>query len=256
MKKLLLSLGAVLLLTGVSASLAYAKPDDQDFDAIPEVDGTYNEPGHPGVKVRVFAHHEKLGRAEQSLLTCSLTDPDSTAVVGAAGWHLSPSVTYSLNPSSAPSASINLATIASNAFGDWRAATGNKVSFTRGSDTFVNRSAYDGRNVIAWGRTSGSALAVTYVRYLPSTGLAVDVDTIVNKKFAWSWSNSMLCADAASYDTENILTHELGHWLGLDDEYDAASYQDATMYGYGAKGEVKKSSPASGDQAGAYDIYN
>ena len=112
-----------------------------------------------------------------------------------------------------------------------------------------------GKNIISWGRTSGSALGVTYIRYFSSSGLAVDVDTIMNKKFLWRWANSSSCAYPDSYDAENILNHELGHWIGLNDEYSVANFQHATMYGSGAKGEVKKNTLSTGDASGASAIY-
>jgi len=241
-----------LFLSPVSAS----HKGGSDNSKIPEENGTYDDPGHPGVKVRVFVHREKPQTSSPPLLVCGLADPDSTAVVSPAGWHLPSSVTYSLNPSSVPSSvgGVNLPTIAVNGFGDWNGAVGGKVTFTRGSDTIVTRTAYDGRNIIAWGRTSGSALGVTYVRYFSQTGLVVDVDTIMNKKFPWKWSNSTTCADSNYYDAENILNHELGHWIGLDDHY-TTEYQHNTMYGYGSKGEVKKNTLTVGDNSGAAAIY-
>ena len=63
------------------------------------------------------------------------------------------------------------------------------------------------------------------------------------------------CAYIESYDAQNILTHEIGHWFGLDDEYDATNYQNATMYGYGSKTEVKKNTLTDGDINGLRAIY-
>lgn len=252
-------MAAFILVTVPAADAAHGT-----HSPIPEKTGVYADPDHPGVKVRVFVHPErsrgtrsgKPTKTQSSALVCDLPDPDSSAVVGPAGWYLPASWIYQLNPSSVPSSvgGSNLPTIAANGFADWAAASGDKVTFTKGANTSVARQAYDGRNIIAWGRTSGFALGVTYIRYYASTGLAVDVDTIMNKKFAWKWSNSNTCADSAAYDAENILTHELGHWLGLNDEY-AATYVDNTMYGYGGKGEVKKNTLTSGDAAGTTAIY-
>lgn len=223
---------------------------------IPEQNGTYDDPDHPRVKVRVFVHPERPTKDESAALVCDLADPDSVAVVGGAGWKLPSSWTYNLNPSSVPSAvgGSNLPTIAGNGFADWTTAANNNITFIKGSDTTISRQAYDGKNTIAWGRTSGSALGVTYVRYYASTGQVVDVDTIMNKKFPWRWSNSNVCAESTAYDAENILTHELGHWIGMDDEYDTA-YQHNTMYGYGSKSEVKKNTLTTGDTTGAAAIY-
>jgi hypothetical protein len=259
-KRFLCNFSAVVLTLSATAGIVSAQPEvNTDKDRfVPEKNGTYDDPGNPGIKVRVFVHvpNPKAAPAPSNPV-CNLADPESTAAVGAAGWHLAPNVTYNLNPSSVPSSvgASNLRTIVSNGFTDWSSATEGAVTFTEGSTTTVDRSANDGKNVIAWGRTSGSALGVTYIRYNTTTGVVVDVDTIMNKKFVWSWSVLAGCANSGSYDAENIMTHELGHWLGLDDEYDPA-FQDSTMFGYGAKGEVKKNSLTTGDKAGVFAIYN
>lgn len=257
MKKPALTVASIIAAFTLIAVAHVASAAHGSRSPIPEKSGVYDDPDHPGVKVHVFAHPERPTKDESSALVCNLADPDSTAVVGATGWKLSPSWTYNLNPSSVPSSvgGSNLPTIAGNGFADWSAATGNKVTFNRGADTTVARQAYDGKNVMAWGRTNGSALGVTYVRYFTSNGQVVDVDTIMNKKYPWKWSNSNTCAESTAYDAEDIMNHEIGHWPGLNDMY-TANYVDATMYGYGSKGEVKKNTLTTGDNAGAAAIYN
>src|SRR5207249_5719624 len=95
MKKLTLSFVSIivsLVITGVTLPLlATAQPNSNA--QIPEVDGTYDEPGHPGVKVRVIVHRARGGNPAKPgggnpSLVCSLSDPDSTTVVPAAGWKL------------------------------------------------------------------------------------------------------------------------------------------------------------------------
>jgi hypothetical protein len=97
---------------------------------------------------------------------------------------------------------------------------------------------------------------VTYVRYFSSTGIVVDVDTIINKRFAWSWTPYApgACGDPQSYDAQAVLTHEQGHWLGLDDVYTTA-YVNNTMYGTGSRGDLKPDTLTTGDVAGAAAIY-
>lgn len=245
------------------SSAAQAKNADNSntpvVSDIPEIDGTYDDREYPGVKVRVFVHREKSLKVTPPppAIICS-DDPPSTSIIGKGAWKLSSPWTYSLNPSTVPSSVgfSNLATIAKNGFDDWSSATGGKVVFSRSPDTTVTRQAYDGKNIIAWGRLSGSALGITYTRYYSSTGQTIDVDTILNSRYSWKWANSNICADNAAYDAEDILTHEQGHWLGLIDEYDAVKFSNATMYGYGVKGEVKKITLTTGDINGASAIYN
>ena len=258
----ILSLGIIIsLVLSFNAVLAKNKNDISDADeSIPEKDVIYDVPGHPNMKVRVFVYNpkeQKRSSPPSPSLVCGLPDPDSSSVVNSTGWHLPSNWTYYLNPDSVPASvgQSNLATISSLSFGNWQNAGNGKVNFARGSNTSVSRKSFDGKNIIAWGRTSGSALGVTYTWYYPSTGLVAETDTILNKKFSWSWSgNNGGCADSNSYDAQDILTHELGHWMGLDDEY-TSNFIDNTMYGYGSKGEIKKDTLTTGDITGVSLIY-
>lgn len=250
-----LAAGVLLFAASFSAS---AQPALRHESEIPEKNGDYADPGHPGVRVRVFVHAPKAPLVTTS---AQCLDPDSTAVVGAAGWHLPDSVTYRVNTSSAPASvgASNFPTLTAGAFSEWAnalPASISKPTFVVGPTTLLTRSAYDKQNIIAWGRTSGRALGVTYVRYFTASGLIVDVDTILNRKFPWSWSgnSALTCGDPSAYDAQNILTHEIGHWIGLDDEYTSA-HADNTMYGYGSTGEVKKDTVTTGDKQNLGIIY-
>lgn len=256
MNKFISFLFAFLLLFGSVLTVSAKPTDTSNDDGIPEVSGDYKDPKHDGVRVRVFVHEAKQKLVTSTLAVCN--DSDSTAPVHPTGWHLPSNVNYNLNTSSVPASvgSSNLPTIASDAYQTWQTALGSKVNFNRGNNTFATRSAFDGQNIVAWGRTNGGALAVTYTRYYTATGLVADVDVIFNKKFPWSWTPYTLggCGASNSYDAQNILAHELGHWVGLDDEYDSA-YVDNTMYGYGSKAEIKKDTLTTGDKANLGTIY-
>ncbi len=217
---------------------------------LPEAAGDYPVPRRADMRMRVFVHEAgrpggdvEVGEA----LAC--VDPHQSDVVGAAGWELPVgNWKYKLNLGSTP---LNLAALAQAAFGPWQNAINSQVNFVYDGTTGVSRSALDWLNVITWGRTQGSALAVTYVRYYTATGLVADVDTVMNKKFAWSWS---ACGLSNSYDAQNIMIHELGHWMGLDDEY-TDNFVDNTMFGYGSRGETKKNTLEAGDVDGVRAIY-
>jgi len=249
-----------VLALGLSLSPVFAKNLKNSDKDIPEQDGVYDVPGHPELKVRVFVHHVGKGKPvpPTPVLECGLDDPQSLAVVDKEVWHLPANWTYNLNPGSVPGSvgGSNLFTIAENAFNEWEGAIKNKVNVVRGDDTLITRRALDGINVITWGKASPGALGVTYIWYYSSSGEVAELDTIMNKTYFWEWSEgSTACAYTESYDAQNILTHEIGHWFGLDDEYDAANYQNATMYGYGDKWEVKKNTLTTGDINGVKAIY-
>lgn len=248
-------------------------PPFPEIPAPPDISGVYEVPEKTGMKVRVFAHPAKPtppprpgtspspspSAAVSNLLVCGLTDPDSSSVVGKAGWRIPDgNITYLLNTSSVPSTvgSGNLAGIVKSGFDQYKSASFNKINFVQGSNTSANRARLDGKNIISWGRASSGTLGVTYVWYYPSTGLTAEIDTIMNNRYKWSFSNSLTCADNASYDAKNIMIHELGHWMGLDDEYNFADFGNNTLYGYGSLGEVKKSSLTAGDILGVGAIYS
>lgn len=234
------------------------KPKGQ---VIPEVDGIYDVQSHPGLKVRVFVHKARPNKpgtpGGSSTLQCTLVDPAGEATVNGAGWII-PSGTwkYRVNQNVPSTISSSINEVVNMAFTAWKniLPTRSGVSLAFDGSTSVNRAVRDGQNIIAWGRTSGSALGVTYVWY--QNGVALELDTIMNQKFSWNWGGgSTQCAYTNVYDAQNILTHELGHWFGLDDEYDQNLYQNHTMYGYGAKMEVKKDTLTAGDIAGINNIY-
>lgn len=76
---------------------------------------------------------------------------------------------------------------------------------------------YDGYNVISWGAYRAGVIAVTYIWYSGDTIL--ETDTRLNTLFKWS-----LTGEAKKMDVQNIMTHEFGHWCGLDDLYSDADY--------------------------------
>ncbi len=134
--------------------------------------------------------------------------------------------------------SSNIYEIVSNAFNAWFQAVEGKVKVFYTGETYLSTPKLDNQNIIAWSKTPTNALAISYIWY-GNNGFAVEVDTIMNKKYNWYWSKDINCAYQNVYDAQNILTHKLGHSFGLDDEYED-KYKDHTMYGYSQTGEAKK----------------
>lgn len=243
------SLLALFILLAWLNPAAAAKPNFAP--EFPDRDGTYDVPGNDKLKVRIFVHKEKPGKFKKPA-PAVCTDLPSDSPVGKTGWHMEGDWTYKVNPAGPSSLGSNIPDIVTAAKEEWMGLPelNSAITFQNGDATSANRAVYDGQNIIAWGRTSGNVLGVTYTWYYRDTGVAVESDTIMNQKFPWGWK---VCTSSA-YDAQDILTHELGHWFGLNDHY-TASYKENTMYGYGSKGEIKKNTLTNGDIAGVASIY-
>jgi len=259
---------SLFLLVFCLLSAFYTKPTQakEVFD-LPQQAGLYDVPGHPKLKLKVIVHPAKpisFVKPQPIPTTppqpiCDLEDNNtSVQSVELAGWHLKAgTITYHLNYNSAPLSvgSINFSNIAQNSFNTWiTTEVRNGISFQEGLATKISRATFDSQNIITWGRTNPSALAVAYTWYDKTTNEVVEVDTVLNNKFSWAWSNSNTCAVAGYYDAQNILTHELGHWMGLSDAYEPA-YANHTMYGYGSKNEVQKNTLTEGDISSVNMVY-
>lgn len=95
------------------------------------------------------------------------------------------------------------------------------------------------------------ALAVTVATFESETGKLVDADVLVNANFAFSW----LSGDGEPndrYDLLSVMTHEMGHVLGLGDSPDAPG---ATMWPTVSPGETYQRDLDADDQDGVQEAY-
>lgn len=90
-------------------------------------------------------------------------------------------------------------------------------------------------------------LAKTTVTFDPSTGQILDADIEINHAY-----NEITTGEASVvYDLRSILTHEIGHFLGLDHTDDPA----ATMYADYEPGSTEQRSLEDDDTAGLCAVY-
>lgn len=216
------------------------------------------------IRMKVFVHYphpepqETKDKGRLPKPVCQPTTNDQVENYGLTGWELPTStivyrINYSTRPLNLTNASVKGAVL--NAFVAWDDQT-DMVSFSEGPATAAYRYQQDGINLVAWGTVPNNAIAVTYTWYYPSTGKWVESDTILNKRLKWAWTlYSTDCAGVANaYDLQNIMTHENGHWMGLDDLDDSVT-KDLTMYGYGITSELKKDTLGLGDILGVQSLY-
>jgi hypothetical protein len=157
------------------------------------------------------------------------------------------------------------------AFQTWENDSGSYIDFTYDGTTNAGisslRGRMDRRNVVGWAdltsvpELGSGVIAVTWYWYNTYTLELAEVDVAMNNNgYKWwqepageTW-NSGDISSAYDVDVQNIMTHEIGHWLVLDDLY-AIDNSDETMYGIAAQCELSKRSLESGDIAGMGVIY-
>jgi hypothetical protein len=156
-------------------------------------------------------------------------------------------INYYINPSNkygfSTTAVVNTITTAANA---WDDETSYQVFQYKGT---TGRAAgrRDRYNVVSWGRYRAGVIAVTYIWY--SGSQMIETDCLMNAYYGWSISGA-----AGKMDVQNIMTHEFGHWCGLDDLYSDVDYW-LTMYGYSNYGITYQRTLGQGDINGLQAVY-
>ena len=138
---------------------------------------------------------------------------------------------------------VNTITTSANT---WDVETSYQVFSYKGTTTRA-AGRRDGRNVVAWGTYQAGVIAVTYIWYIGNK--IIETDCRMNTYYGWS-----LSGQAGKMDVQNIMTHEFGHWCGLDDLYNDVDYW-LTMYGYSNYGITYQRTLGLGDINGLEDVY-
>ncbi|MDQ3964041.1 MAG: hypothetical protein M3277_09070 [Actinomycetota bacterium] len=104
---------------------------------------------------------------------------------------------------------------------------------------------YDRTNIVDFGSLPQAALAQNYTWYIGKEIVEVDL----RMSSGYKWTN---VEEVNRYQVLNVVTHELGHQVGLDDLSDP--HAGLTMYGVIDRGEIKKASLGFGDLKGAWAV--
>ena len=108
----------------------------------------------------------------------------------------------------------------------------------------------DFENVVVFGDLSSGTIGVTYLTWWTATGEIADWDMILNTDYLWG------DATLGNYmDLQNILTHELGHSLGLKDLYNRKC-SSMTMFGYSGYNDIGKRSLEQDDILSLLKVYS
>ncbi|QED26320.1 matrixin family metalloprotease [Microvenator marinus] len=139
-------------------------------------------------------------------------------------------------------------------FEAWHEVECSDLQILYGGETDDSRAAADGKaNIVVWRDDewpegySRTAFALTSVTYNAETGHIVDADIELNGEF----HNFTVGDDNPEVDVQNTLTHEVGHFIGLDHTPEMT----ATMFASAAIGETRKRTLEQDDIDGLCAIY-
>ncbi|MCJ7655127.1 MAG: putative Ig domain-containing protein, partial [Dehalococcoidia bacterium] len=195
-------------------------------------------------RVRKVAQGQTLPEAELYVPSSTATFPYSYA--GFCWPHPpAPVVSYRINENTADCGGEG-ATV-QTAAATWNAPA--NFSFSYAGASAATAYSYNGVNDALWKDFgSGGTIAHAIIWYSGSTILENDIE--FNDYYVWSTAAS---CPGGQFDVETIALHELGHWLCLNDLYNAADAAKV-MYGYGSTGTTKRALHAD-DIAGIQFIY-
>lgn len=144
-----------------------------------------------------------------------------------------------------------------NGMNQWSLIDGTLVQFTFTGCDSTGADSNDGTNTIVYVTENWpvekSALAITKTYYIsdPSfnEGAVIDADILVNGQY-----HAFGKGETSLFDIQSVITHEMGHVLGLGHEVSPINYK-ATMYANIAVGETFKRALGDNDKAAVTDTY-
>jgi len=191
----------------------------------------------------------ELRENQQTVITAyaseddSMSNPDYALIGiswgGIAQYWINPSNKYRFSTSA-------VVTAITTSAATWDIETSADVFWYRGTTTKTS-GRRDSYNVVDWGLYQNGVIAVTMIWY--SGSQILEIDMRMNTRYKWS-----LSGEARKMDVQNIVTHEFGHWAGLDDLYDTKDYW-LTMYGYSNYGVIYQRTLGLGDINGLAAVY-
>ena len=137
-----------------------------------------------------------------------------------------------------------------NSFANWRNVHESDMDFEfAGSTTNAVSSASDNRNVIRWvnSNIATGVFAVTITTFSTTTGQIVDADMELNDRdFTWdTLGPNATTGIIGRAMIENVVTHEIGHIVGLDHPANAQS----SLYFASSPGQINQTRLNADDKA-------
>jgi hypothetical protein len=153
-------------------------------------------------------------------------------------------------------------------FQTWMNLPGINLTIIEDPSTSTSASSSDGSNTVQWVKTGwrnlsfrppSNALAVTLLSFDSGSGALTDADIYFNSDtFPWAVVDSN--SENGYVDVQNIATHEIGHFLGLDHSSEDflesdSSLADATMYYASMPGETSRRDLHADDMHAILSLY-
>ena len=211
---------------------------------------------------RVFIHYKKgHGKPDWVADKKSPEDDDHSddyALIGkGVAWKDSLPLTVVVNPTNSYGLDYAFIEVAVEAsIGEWDWYTSTELfqdSVVVDTTATFDYDSIDGSNNIVFGDyEQDGVIAICYTwGYFggkPSSRMIVEFDIMLDTDYNWGDG----AIDDTIMDVQNIVTHELGHGIGLADIYDCDL---ETMYGRSSEGDIVKRDLYDGDIAGLQKLY-
>jgi len=131
-------------------------------------------------------------------------------------------IPYVVNEETFPFSIANVERVVTDSFGAWAAVPTSNVRFRDNGTVSSVPSGRDGRNTIYFDETgllvgsppASGVIAVTLIRW-NATGEITDADIVLNGR-DFLFSVSRTATPRGWIDLQDVLTHEIGHFIGLD----------------------------------------
>ncbi|MAU93451.1 MAG: hypothetical protein CMJ93_04515 [Planctomycetes bacterium] len=140
-----------------------------------------------------------------------------------------------------------------HAFQSWSDVSGSNINLVRGADTASGSTGGSG-HTITFDETNSSGffpsgsgiVAITPISYMLADGRITDADILFNgNQFAFSTDQT-----PGTFDVQDVLTHEVGHFIGLDH----SPVVSGTMWPYVSQTQWLHRSLSQDDEAGAIAV--
>jgi hypothetical protein len=140
-----------------------------------------------------------------------------------------------------------------HAFQSWTDVEGSQINLTRGTDTTSGSTSgsghtvtFDESNSSGYFPSGSGIVAITPISYMLADGRITDADILFNgNQFTFSTNQT-----PGTFDVQDVLTHEVGHFIGLDH----SPVVSGTMWPYVSNTQWLHRSLSQDDEAGAVAV--